>query len=117
MLVRFMKSDVAICFDEDVDKLNFKFPVVVNGEKAGDLTTASTGQKDAIDTAVMLVVLECLDFKGYPIFLDEVGSTFDNANRDSLIRFISEMANGQDVSQVFLISHFSSMYSNLITVT
>lgn len=93
--------------------LDYKFPLKVEGGDSGEVSTASDGQKDVIDFAFNLALMEVKGLSDYPLYLDEVGRTFDEAHRENFVRYISGLLETDQVSQIFMISHFTSMHGGL----
>lgn len=100
----------------NANKLNYKFPLTINGNVVPDIGNASQGQKDIIDLAATLNVMKYRDLTNFPLFLDEVGSSFDFTHRNNFIRLIHEMTSSGECSQVFCVNHFSHQYSSLSNV-
>lgn len=99
---------------KDGDKaLDYKFPLVVEGKDSGEVTTGSDGQKDVINLAFCIVLMSVLKMNGYPLYMDEVGSTFDDMHRANLMNYVKTLLETGHVSQIFMISHFSSMHGGL----
>lgn len=96
----------------DKDELDYNFPLDVNGGAvvAPDIAKGSSSQRDIVNFAFKLVVMKALHFEDYPLYLDEFGSTFDEAHRERLIPFVARLIELGQVKQVFFISHFSSMH-------
>lgn len=96
----------------DKDELDYNFPLNVNGGAvvAPDIAKGSSSQRDIVNFAFKLVVMKALHFEDYPLYLDEFGSTFDEAHRERLIPFVARLIELGQVKQVFFISHFSSMH-------
>lgn len=96
----------------DKDELDYNFPLDVNGGAvvAADIAKGSSSQRDIVNFAFKLVVMKALHFEDYPLYLDEFGSTFDEAHRERLIPFVARLIELGQVKQIFFISHFSSMH-------
>lgn len=95
--------------EEDVD-LDYKFRVVTtNPEKPiSDISECSGGEIDLIDFLIRLTLLRYL--KTSPLFMDEVGVTFDELHRQKFSHYISTQARLNNLPQVFMISHYVSQY-------
>lgn len=99
---------------DDPDNITYRFRLKVKGEVLdGFVGDASRGQKELIDFAFNLVLMWCLDLNDYPLFMDEVGVNFDDVHRQNLMNYVRELLEIGAVSQVFMISHFSSMHGGL----
>lgn len=95
------------------NNLDFKFPMVVAGNKVEDIKFGSAGQKDMINTAVNVCIMNYLGIKNYPMFLDEVGSTFDTSHRANFIEYVNDLITTGECSQLFMISHYAAQYGGL----
>jgi DNA repair exonuclease SbcCD ATPase subunit len=82
---------------------------VVNGKPSGDITQGSEGQKDVFDLAFNLVLMAMKGLKGYPLFLDEIGATFDDSHRDNLVNYIKGLLDTNEINQIFMISHYNEL--------
>jgi ABC-type molybdenum transport system ATPase subunit/photorepair protein PhrA len=52
-----------------------------------------------------LVVYKFLGLEGYPLYLDELGRTFDEVHRLNLTLALKDLMDDETYSQVFFISH------------
>lgn len=115
LLEEMLDSDLEVrC--ENTNSLEPRMTLYVNGGKAGDISVASTGQKDAINTAAIITMMEYSKLTDAPLLLDEVGSSFDDTNREKLVTFIRELVDNGAVPHVYLVSHIASMYIGLANV-
>lgn len=97
------------CNLEDGD-LDYKFPVTINnGERVIDISLCSSGLKEAIDLAFKVVFMKYLNLD-LPLYLDEYGITYDTNHRVAAYNAIESIL-APNFDQVFLISHFQSMYA------
>jgi len=87
-----------------------KFPVKIINSVIEDVSKGSAGMREVFDLAFKIVAMEYLDMLHYPLFLDEFGSNMDETHRIKAFDFIDRLTN-EYFSQVFLISHFESLYS------
>ena len=101
----------------DNNGLNYKFPVTSSdrGTEVPDIAACSAGQAEIIDFAFRVVAMRYLGIKGHPLFLDELGATFDEAHRNKLIHFLNYLLDSGLVGQMFLINHYSSMHGAIST--
>lgn len=93
--------------------LDYKFGLMVAGEKAGDDvrdSDASTGQLEVIDFAFKLVVMLYLGMEDYPLYLDELGPHMDEEHRNNIMRFVHTLVETKKCSQMWLVSHFAAMH-------
>ena len=99
---------------EDELDLDYKFEIRVNGEKASpDIAETSSGMKEIINLAFVLASMEYLGLSDYPVFLDEFAVKMDAAHRTAAYGIIDYLVESSNFSQLFLISHYASGYSNL----
>lgn len=94
------------CDIED-GELNYKFPMYVHSTEntIPDIEFGSDSQLDIVNQAFRLVVYKFLDLQGYPLYLDELGRTFDEVHRLNLTLALKELFDDEMYSQVYLISH------------
>ena len=92
--------------------LNYKFPLS-NGQGAPvqDVSRGSEAQQDLVDFAFMLTVLMYLDIASPPLFLDELGASFDEQHRINVMSFVRQLVDSHRYSQLFFISHYASQYA------
>lgn len=90
-----------------------QFPLYVAGnpEPVDDFKNGSTGQVSMIDFVFKVVVFNLLGFKDMPLLADEFGKDFDDEHRERLVNYIRDMIEEKEFSQLFMISHYSSVYS------
>jgi tetrahydromethanopterin S-methyltransferase subunit B len=101
------------CNIEEND-LTFRFPVLINGVKEiPDVSKGSSSIKEIIDLAFKIVAMEYLNMLDYPLILDEFGRTMDPTHRIKAYDVIEDIAKNY-FSQIFLVSHFESMYNRFI---
>lgn len=92
--------------------LNYKFPLSVQGESdpKSDIANSSSGQQEIINFAFKIVACLYLDLMGYPLYLDELGRTFDEQHRINTVDYVKLLIDAKRYSQVFYISHFACSY-------
>lgn len=88
-------------------ELDYKFPMYVHTQQnmISDISRGSDSQVDIINQAFRLVVYKFLHLSGYPLYLDELGRTFDEVHRHNLTLVIKELIDDETYSQLFYISH------------
>lgn len=103
--------------DEEGIDLDYRFKVDIEGleEPVSDVSRLSRGQKEIVDFVFKLLLMQYLDMQDYPLFMDEVGGTFDATHRDSLYRYIKLLVESNQTQQVFIISHIASSHNALST--
>lgn len=93
--------------------LNFKMPLALENGFVDDISIGSRGQQDIINLAVTFNVLAYLKLNNYPLFFDEVGSSFDVTHRSNFVRFISNLMTTGACSQLFMVNHYAAEYGAL----
>ena len=105
--------EILPCDLEDSD-LTFKFPVKVNNKEIiQDISKGSSSMKEVFDIAFKITAMEFLNMLDYPLILDEFGRTMDETHRIKAYNFIEEISKDY-FSQVFIVSHFESMYARFV---
>mgnify|MGYP001053170808 CR=1 FL=1 len=90
--------------------LTYKFPVVVGDSKpVPDISDCSLGQTGIIDFAFRYVALSYHGYN-YPLFMDEVGTAFDEIKRGRFFNFVKDITQKKDARQLFCVSHYLSAY-------
>ena len=100
---------------EDGIELDYRFKVEVEGieDPVKDISKLSRGQKEIMDFVFKLLVMQHLDMSDYPVYMDEVGASFDPYHRDKLYQYIKMLVEDNQISQVFVISHIASSHDAL----
>ena len=94
---------------EDGD-LNYNFPVVMNDNGTiDDVSQGSSGLKEVLDLAFRIIFMKYLGLTDFPLYLDEYAVNADSGNRIKAYTAIENIL-GPNFSQIFLISHFESMF-------
>ncbi len=105
---------VPIEIDNENDSLDYRFSLKVdNNDPIEDISKGSNGIKEIINLAFKICVLFYLDFKGYPLYLDEFGSSFDSQHRLNANKIIHKLINDDNFSNIFMISHYEESYGSL----
>lgn len=100
--------------DSDEFDLDYKFAVRINNEgRIPDISKASLAMKEIINLSFKLVSMQYLGLQNFPVYLDELGSSFDKAHRGSVINLIQNLMLSSNFSQVFIISHYEEIYGSL----
>lgn len=96
------------------DDLTYKFPLQVGEQKriTPDIEVGSSAQRDIIDFAFTLIVRATLNRNDVPLFMDELGSSFDETHRMSLNDMIDTMIENQMVQQAFFVSHYVAAHGS-----
>lgn len=107
--MKIMACDVA---DGDLD---YRFPFW-NGDQAKvspDVREASRGQREVFNFVFMLTVYRALNLEGFPLFLDELGSGFDEGHRPKMVNFLKSLIDSGAHSQIFMVSHDAGTHFQL----
>lgn len=88
-------------------ELDYKFPMYIHTQDnvIPDIEFGSDSQVDIVNQAFRLVVYKFLRLDGYPLYLDELGRTFDEVHRHNLTLAIKDLIDDETYSQLFFISH------------
>lgn len=88
-------------------ELDYKFPMYVHNadNTVDDIRFGSDSQKDIVNQAFRLVVYKFMELDGYPLYLDELGRTFDEVHRLNLTLALKDLMGDETYSQIFFISH------------
>lgn len=102
--------------------MDYKFPLTYRdprlpgqGGEVPDVSMGSSAQKDVVDFAFKLVVMCYLDMLDWPMFLDELGASFDEEHRYRILTYVKQLVMSQQCSQVFYISHYASSHAAMST--
>lgn len=110
----------ACSFEEGGDKvdLDYKFPVI-NPDSARnsssyvpppDVSKASTGQKEIIDLAFMIIAMIQSGLSRAPVMLDEFAANMDNSHRISAITVVKSLIEQYPFTQLFMVNHYEGIY-------
>lgn len=93
-------------------ELDYLFPLQSGptGTPAKDVKYGSRSQSEMVDFAFAQTAALYLDFNDYPLFVDELGASFDEAHRPMINQFVSRLMESNRYSQVFCISHYVAGY-------
>lgn len=97
---------------QDSGVLDYKFPLRIkeSDTPVPDISRGSTGQKEIINFAFKLIVMFYLRLTDYPLYLDELGHSFDEQHRINVMNFVKDLVETKGFSQVFMISHYASSH-------
>jgi len=100
--------------ENENDSLDYKFSLKVeDNDPIDDISKGSNGIKEIINLAFKICVLFYLDFKGYPLYLDEFGASFDSQHRLNANKIINKLIDDDHFSNIFMISHYEESYGSL----
>lgn len=93
--------------------LDYRFPLEVADEQnvAPDVSCGSEAQRDVIDFAFKLTVGLYLNHTDWPLYLDELGASFDETHRERILAFVREYVDLGKAPQCFYISHYVSTHA------
>lgn len=96
--------------------LDYKFPMLVGDDTKpiSDVSKGSTGIEEIINLAYRITAMLYSNLQDSPLFLDEVGHSFDVEHRRGLIYAIKNLIEQRTFSQIFLISHDFNQYGALV---
>lgn len=99
---------------ESID-LDYLFPMKVGEEEfvVSDVLKGSEGMREIINLAFRITAMQYLDLQDYPLYLDEVGRTFDKEHRNAAAMMIRSLIEQSSFSQIFMISHYENLYGAL----
>lgn len=101
--------------EESEAELSYRFPMTVgiSDKPKNDVNQGSDGICEVIDLAFRMVAMKALGLKGYPLYLDEFGRTFDNKHRENALRLVECLSEEFIEDQIFMVSHSFMEYSVL----
>lgn len=101
--------------EESETELSYRFPMTVglSDKPKNDIVQGSDGICEVIDLAFRMVAMKALGLKGYPLYLDEFGRTFDNKHRENALRLVERLSEEFIEDQIFMVSHSFMEYSVL----
>lgn len=105
---------IALKEDDELD-LDYKFSVRVNDNDQSsipDINKGSTSVRDIIDLAFKIISMRYLNIQNYPLYLDELGASFDKSHREAISKLIHDLVLSSDYSQVYIVSHYSETYGS-----
>lgn len=101
------------CGIENSD-LDYKFPIMVRQEGEGnrtpDISKGSEAQVEILNFAFRLVTMTYLNLENYPLYIDELGRSFDELHRSNVMMFIKQLIESGNYSQLFMVSHYASEF-------
>lgn len=100
---------------EEGVELDYRFKVDIDDGNitVKDVAYLSRGQKEIMNFAFKLILMQHLGLQDYPLFMDEIGGSFDAYHRDKLYRYVKQLVESNQVQQVFIISHIASSHDAL----
>lgn len=97
---------------QESNELDYKFPLQVRSANniVQDIGKGSTAQVEVVNFAFKLVVMLYLNMSNYPLYLDEIGHSFDEQHRANIMNYIKLLIESKRHSQLFMISHYAPQY-------
>lgn len=101
------------CGIDENNDLDYKFKVRINNDyTVEDISKLSSSGKEIVDLAFKLVLVKFKNLIDIPLYLDEFGTTFDQAHRQSAYQVIDKIISSE-YKQIFIVCHYSSIYGSL----
>jgi len=91
--------------------VDYKIPLKVNNSSPTIISATNKGSTDIINFLFKLVIAEIMGIRDYPIYIDELGSSFDVVHKDKIFRYIDNVLSNQDRGTLFLVSHSPENYT------
>jgi len=100
--------------DDDAVDLDYKFSVNINDSDnvISDISKTSSAMREIINLAFRVITMYYLKLQNYPLYLDELGASFDKAHRESVSKLINNLMLTGNFSQIFIVSHYEEMYGS-----
>lgn len=94
--------------------LDYEFPFLVkeDDEPIDDIKEGSTAQKEMINFTFKIVAMWFLGLENYPLYLDELGASFDYQHRTRILDLVKNLIYKQEFSQMFYISQYASTHDS-----
>ena len=92
----------------------YKLPYVADTTDSPDISRCSTAQMEMINLALTLACRQALGLNDYPLFLDEVGKTFDPAHQQKLLDLFVLITDERLASQLFIVNHHAVIHGGLL---
>ena len=104
--------------DSETVDLDYIFGMKVENveDPIKDIKKGSTGMVEIINLAFRLIAMVCLGLQDAPLFLDEIGSSFDAKHKTASVYMIKRLIEQSTFSQIFMISHDYAQYGALSNV-
>lgn len=98
-------------------ELDYRFPIEVRTkpDPVPDIAKGSTAQIEVVNLVFRLVAALYLRFQDYPLYLDEVGGSFDEQHRINVMEVLKRLVDTGSYSQMFMISHYAGQYQHFKT--
>lgn len=99
--------------DVDEGELDYQFPMVEgeSGVTRADISLGSDAQQEVINATFVMSAMKALHLQHHPVLFDEPGRALDPGHKVRYADFLSEYFNSDMVSQAFVVSHNSEIYT------
>lgn len=99
--------------DVDDGELDYQFPMVEgeSGVVRADVSLGSDAQQEIINATFVLSAMKALHLTRHPALFDEPGRALDPGHKIRYADFLAEYFNSDMVSQAFVVSHNSEIYT------
>lgn len=98
--------------------LDYKFPIRSTREgtvvTAPDISKGSEAQVEVINLAFRLVTMVYLGLEEAPVYLDEIGRSFDEQHRINVMNFIKRLVDTGNYTQLFMVSHYAAFHGSFV---
>lgn len=93
-------------------ELDYRFPLMVQTKSnvVADVSLGSTGMQEIVNLAFRVVAMRYLGLAESPLYLDEFGSSFDDAHRHQAPMAVKALIEQQSFTQLFMISHYMATH-------
>lgn len=81
--------------------------------EVNDISLCSRAQMDIVNFAFCLALRRIKDLSNYPLFTDELGSSFDVAHKTHVLDLLKHLVDENLVSQIFLINHHALVHEGM----
>lgn len=93
------------------EALDYRFKVLIDdNQEIDDISEGSSGLQEIINLGFKICVMSYLNFKDYPLYLDEFGSTFDIQHRLNATWIVNNLIGDDMFSNIFMIFHYAESY-------
>jgi predicted ATPase len=93
--------------NQDID---FNFKVIVKNDIVSDISLCSSSQKDMINLAFQLAIMEVTGWnKEYPFFIDECDAYMSEYHKSKVLELIIKLIREKRIMQLFFISHSAAL--------
>lgn len=99
--------------DVEEGELDYQFPMVEgeSGVTRADVSLGSDAQQEIINATFVMSAMKALRLNHHPAIFDEPGRALDPGHKTRYADFLSEYFNSEMVSQAFVVSHNSEIYT------